>query len=202
MGASNPTRYFFMPDRLEQEASIAPTNDFSLSNFFHDAYKDGIFNAVIEHPKEAAVTALGIVASVAAAEFLAGSGAAGQAIDAAAEDASQAIKPATEGLINAGLPITAENRAAAAALDGVQVPAWGRGAAVRGGENYLNKIGASVTDAVLPRSAVQDLFNSGMPITSANRAAAISPELLKSPAWARGQAIRGGENYLDFLKSK
>lgn len=48
--------------------------------------------------------------------------------------------------------------------------------------------------AVVP--ATETLLNNSIPITAANRAMAANYNVLKSPAWQRGSAIRGGVKYM------
>lgn len=51
--------------------------------------------------------------------------------------------------------------------------------------------------AVVP--ATETLLNNSIPITAANRAMAANYNVLKSPAWQRGSAIRGGVKYMQAI---
>jgi hypothetical protein len=59
-----------MSERPEHVAPAGHDHEFSVSKFFHDAYDKGLVKAVEDSPKEAALTAAGAVAGVAAAIYL------------------------------------------------------------------------------------------------------------------------------------
>jgi hypothetical protein len=103
-----------MSERPEPGANVDPAPDFSISRFFHDAYDKGVVRAIEECPREAALTAAGVIGGAAAAIYLTKGGALAEMLGAAGGKAGQAIKPAAEGLMDGGLPIMAGTRAAAA----------------------------------------------------------------------------------------
>ncbi|MBU6452176.1 MAG: hypothetical protein KGS72_10385 [Cyanobacteria bacterium REEB67] len=59
-----------MSERSEHMPTAGHDHEFSISKFFHDAYDKGLVKAVEDSPKEAAFTAVGAVAGVAAAVYL------------------------------------------------------------------------------------------------------------------------------------
>jgi hypothetical protein len=189
-----------MPDRFEQDIptqSVASntTADFSMSNFFHDAYDKGLVKAVQEHPKEAVVTAVGAVVGAVAAEATFGKALLKEKL------VSNIMGPATDNLITRGIPITAEARAAALTPDLMKAAPWARSEAIRGigqyaegtaltGSENLSARGLSITPET--RAMVH-----GLPITSETRAIAANPEVTKLAPWDRGPAVRSMARLLE-----
>jgi hypothetical protein len=171
---------FLMPEHFENTNTTASSTDFSMSKFVHEAYDKGLVKAVVDHPKEAAVTAVGALALTAIA---------GKSL--AKEELSSVIRPASDDLVARGMPITAEARVAAANPDILSMAPWHREGAIRGAANYFESRERA--------AAFDDLIAKGMP-TTPNRAAAANTSFLRQAVGDRGSAVRGVSQYLKSLE--
>jgi hypothetical protein len=199
----------FMSERPEQVANVGPVPEFSISRFFHDAYDKGVVKAIEECPREAALTAAGVVVGATAAIYLTKGGALADMLAGVEGKAGQALKPATEALTDAGLPITPTTRLAAreAGLGISASKGWsgnpGTGALLHEGarlgadspfqafskEAFRHVPFRGVSSDIRP--ATEALINGTLPITAQTRAAAAAGVGRGLSAWQPGAEIRG-----------
>ncbi|MBU6450630.1 MAG: hypothetical protein KGS72_02550 [Cyanobacteria bacterium REEB67] len=188
-----------MTERPEHAVNGSPTQDFSINKFFHDAYDKGIVKAVEDCPKEAAVTAAGLVAGAAAAVYLTKGGALAEMAIGTGGKAGPALTSTAESLIDRAVPITAESRAAAASADVLKMSPLQREAAIGRVEKHAAETAGEALKspfAGFEQAGYKHVPFRGLPITAETRSLAASADLLKLPPWQRGASMRGIEKYL------
>lgn len=109
------------------------------------------------------------------------------------------VGPATDTLVQAGMPITAANRAAASNTAVLKQPAWGRGPAIRGVASYVNSIVSAKTGPDTHAMVRDAMIGREAPAVGAAEVGACLAIMLESPTVEAGEAACSDTNMVQTV---